>query len=104
MELGLVTTPQLHYIAMNNENNASVASYIDNFVNAYIDFQELIKEDCPKQGNYENQIGIDCANGVGSIHLKTLAARLTKYIQIYAFNTDIYNKAVLNSKCGAEFV
>lgn len=103
-DLGLVTTPQLHYITQNHEHSANVDSYIDSFARAFIDFQALIKSDGRQRNNYDSRIAVDCANGVGSIHLARIAEQLKGHLEITAFNTDIAEKVLLNSYCGAEFV
>lgn len=72
-ELGLVTTPQLHYVTMNHQHSASVDTYINDFAQAYIDFQAVIRVDGVPKTKYEPRIAIDCANGVGSIHVATVA-------------------------------
>ncbi len=50
------------------------------------------------------KIAIDCANGVGAVHIRALAERIKEYLEIVPFNTDIENKVFLNNKCGAEYV
>ncbi len=89
---------------MNHAEGATVESYLDNYADAFIEFQKLIEENKAVKKCYVPKIAIDCANGVGAIHLKVLAEKLKEYIEIVPFNTDIENKVFLNHNCGAEYV
>ena len=66
-EQGLITTPMLTYLLTNHKLGASVDSYYDNFCNAFLEFIELVPRENRK---YERRMVVDCANGVGSIHLR----------------------------------
>lgn len=104
IKLGLVTTPQLHFVTMNHELNATVRSYIDYYADAFIEFQHIIDSDKKIKKCYMPRIAVDCANGVGALHILQLADRLRDYLEILPFNDNIDAKPLLNNKCGAEFV
>jgi phosphoacetylglucosamine mutase len=95
--LGLVTTPQLHYVVMQSNGptpeKANVKSYYEQFCAA---FRELIPE-----GKTITPTLIDCANGVGKLAGAEFKARLSDVFAMDLYNTGDTN---LNDLCGAEFV
>lgn len=99
-DLGKVTTPQLHFQV--HALNAGLASpdlsldlYFDTLLGA---FEELVKGTKPLPG----PLYVDCANGVGAIHLQRVAGRL----QAAGLKLQLINvgDGKLNYKCGADFV
>ena len=47
---------------------------------------------------------IDCAHGVGALHLEPINARLGHELHMEMFNTQTDDAACLNVDCGAEHV
>lgn len=102
-DLGLVTTPMLHHYTMKT-NLGETPNYLQEFTQAFLDFQNILKEENKFKKNYEAKIAIDCANGVGAKHLKKFAKKLSGFLQIISFNKDMEKKDILNYNCGAEHV
>ena len=67
-----------------------------------MEFIELLG-DHPAQ-NYENEMILDCANGVGALPMDMIANRIRSSIDIQLVNTATDNPEILNEGCGAEFV
>jgi len=101
--IGIVTTPQLHYVVACMNDGASppgaatLQGYTDRFVGAY---RELIKGAAPGQ-RYAPSLVVDCANGVGSWALRPMLAGLSQDLSL-----DLRNGGGggLNEGCGADFV
>ena len=94
-DFGLLTTPQLHYKVATGGNS------IDDFVDAYLEFLNLIDTDW---SSYENELVLDCANGVGALPMILIKNRIKDYINIELVNTMTDDPLVLNEGCGAEYV
>ncbi|QIW95151.1 hypothetical protein AMS68_000669 [Peltaster fructicola] len=110
VDYGVLTTPQLHYLtrATNTQNDAqpfgevSEEGYYKKLAEAY--------KIAMRHSKPNGALSIDCANGVGAIALK----RLLKYlptegetaggIKVNVVNDRVDDPAVLNEKCGADFV
>jgi phosphoacetylglucosamine mutase len=95
-DLGVVTTPQLHYVVrelfQGNTSAASVQGYYDTLST---EFRQLM-------GNRTaSRVLIDCANGVGRFSVAMFAASLHDVIAIETINTE---QEGLNHNVGAEFV
>jgi len=108
--LGLVTTPQLHYIvrcenaqrcstALGPYGVPSLRGYADKLLTAY---NQLVQSagDSSQPKKYIPQLTIDCANGVGAVALRPMLLRGL------GLNIELRNvgDGVLNSGCGADFV
>lgn len=110
VDYGVLTTPQLHYLtrATNTQDDAlpfgevSEEGYYKKIADAY----KIAMRHCTSKGT----LTVDCANGVGAVSLKRMLKYLPKEgdssggIKIKAVNTNIDDPAVLNEKCGADYV
>ena len=98
-DLGLLTTPQLHYQVAASADSAT------DFTNAFRDFVDLCKSNqaAPLQ-NYEPSLVLDCANGVGALPMHGIVKALRGYLEIELVNTNTNEPELLNEGCGAEFV
>ena len=54
--------------------------------------------------NYETNLVLDCANGVGALPMLLVSTRIQSYINIEMINTTTDDPHSLNEGCGAEFV
>ena len=52
----------------------------------------------------QQELVVDCANGVGAAALEELQLRLQGGMRLQLRNTDLRNTAKLNAGCGADFV
>lgn len=103
-DVGIVTTPQLHYLVraqntVDHENpfgRPDQDGYYEKLAEAYA---KVLGNDGEKY-----QIVVDCANGVGALKLEDLAPHLTKYLDIEIVNSDCENPSSLNVDCGADYV
>jgi len=100
IDLGINTTPQLHYITrcINDPSygQATELGYYQKLASAY---KELV------HGHSALEITVDCANGVGAPKLKELANHIgSDILKVNIINDQIDVKGKLNSKCGADFV
>jgi len=96
VDLGIVTTPQLHWcVAEYNEGspNFTVADYYKALSGA---FRALIPD-----GTQLDLLTVDCANGVGMVSLRALAPFIKDILPMELRNT---NDSGLNENCGAEHV
>ncbi|KAL0109949.1 hypothetical protein PUN28_013532 [Cardiocondyla obscurior] len=101
-DLGLVTTPQLHYIVVCTNTKGS---YGDPTLQGY--YLKLtavfksIRGNTINNGNYTSTLMLDAANGVGAIAVKELQRHLEGMLDIKLFNDGCGD---LNYMCGADFV
>mmetsp|Transcript_27104 Transcript_27104/g.36205 ORF Transcript_27104/g.36205 Transcript_27104/m.36205 type:complete len:165 (-) Transcript_27104:395-889(-) len=70
------------------------------FAQNFLDFMNL----CDSPSNYESQMVLDCANGVGAIPMQAVAYTVRNFVDITLVNTETKNPLILNEGCGAEFV
>jgi len=100
-ELGVVTTPQLHHVVYSHNRGelawASVDGYYDKLAHS---FREVVAGDSTGRG----PLIIDCAHGVGALHIDPINARLGTELQMEMFNTQTDVAECLNVDCGAEHV
>ena len=54
--------------------------------------------------NYNRNLAIDCANGIGTLPLKSFCKAVDKYLEIWCYNDDGLAKKLLNVQCGAEYI
>ncbi|KAL6942485.1 hypothetical protein ACO0QE_003661 [Hanseniaspora vineae] len=118
-DLGLVTTPQLHYLTRYaNKTNVDIASlslqatYFPHFKNAFTDLLKLHYENIdPKQvHDYLShfpfgRLVIDCANGVGSYQFDQMIKDdpwFRSFVEI--INDKYLVPSSLNVNCGADYV
>jgi len=103
-DIGIVTTPQLHYmvVATNTKGGygeASLEGYYSKLSGAFSKFMSLAKQDGYR--HYVPKLQFDGANGVGSQSIKQFSKHLEGVLEMGLHNTG---SGVLNSGCGADFV
>lgn len=110
VNFGLCTTPQLHWLIHQKKTHASEARLYakhckDKFLSFLEECDKNIDETTPliSKKNYEPELILDCANGIGSyvmneiIHDKDFARRLK-----ITFINDDKSPTNLNLNCGAD--
>ncbi|CAB3405707.1 unnamed protein product [Caenorhabditis bovis] len=102
-DLGVLTTPQLHYIVRANNDSEfgkpSESGYYEAFSTVFKELYEITDE--PKDSKYSKNLVLDCANGVGAPRFMDLLKLIdNKYLNVNFRNI----KGDLNHKCGADFV
>ncbi|KAI8915725.1 hypothetical protein EDD86DRAFT_196703 [Gorgonomyces haynaldii] len=101
-DIGVVTTPQLHYVTrcINTKSAYGEPTNEGYYRKLSAAFKKIVGGK-PVQ----TPLVVDCANGVGAIALKELAAAIgPEYLQVRQTHTDVQGKGVLNYQCGADFV
>lgn len=109
--LGLVTTPQLHYVVRCIETRGgygapSTQGYVEKLLAA---FEKLASSktsgECQR---YAPQITVDCANGVGSVSMRQMlrsgSASFSSLLSPTLVNLQPTAERGLNDGCGADFV
>ena len=88
INLGLVSTPMLHYSMCHNNYENQMIELLNNF-----------------NYNLSSILTIDCANGIGSILFKKLLDNTTNntWKNIKLINTNYENYKKINNNCGADF-
>jgi phosphoacetylglucosamine mutase len=107
---GLCTTPMLHWlVSQQHTNQNDVGLYYQHFKDKLLSFISLCQNeagfgDKPKQ-NYQSDIILDCANGVGAQAISQIMelAGFNEKLQITLINNE-KSPEKLNDGCGAEFV
>ncbi|KAF8468889.1 hypothetical protein BDZ91DRAFT_721316 [Kalaharituber pfeilii] len=100
-DLGILTTPQLHYIVrcINTKGaygDPTEEGYYKKLCEAYKILMHGKKQAGP--------VTVDCANGVGAPKLRALAEYLGDTFECRLINDDVDNPAKLNHNCGADYV
>ena len=90
VELGLVTTPELHHETYRYSHPRTPP-----YLNAY--FSQLSDLEYP-------HVVVDCANGVGSLRMRDIVDKHKLQNNIVLHHTDITQANALNHKCGSDFV
>lgn len=102
--VGVVTTPQLHYI-VRCENDPSygvptICGYEEKLLEA---FGKLLSSGARSPRRYKGTVNVDCACGVGSIALSNMEERLSA-VGLVVNLVNRVGEGVLNEGCGADFV
>ncbi|CAH8675003.1 unnamed protein product [Schistosoma rodhaini] len=112
-ELGLVTTPQLHYFVQYINSIGNLCSnqlvdletiYVHHFAERFTTALENLQS-CTESIH----LNVDCAHGVGSKVLERFCAYFSsvkgpRRLILHLYNTETENKELLNQNCGADFV
>ena len=103
IDMGLLTTPQLHFIVKCKNDpsygDGSEDGYYDKLLHAF----RKLNQHLPEGGqHYDRFVSIDCANGVGALKMAKVQERISDLLTIRLENTGVTGK--LNDKCGADFV
>lgn len=102
---GLCTTPQLHWLVSQRKTHFNDAGLYAQFFHVnYQTFLALCGDKSAKK-NYQEDLLLDCANGVGSLVVNDLLgfAGFTERLNITLINQD-KTPENLNAGCGAEHV
>ncbi|XP_028966646.1 phosphoacetylglucosamine mutase [Galendromus occidentalis] len=99
--LGLVTTPQLHFVVRCTNDpkygEPSVHGYYDKLTSAFIRLASKTKQPL----RYTPALTIDAANGVGARAVHLLSEQLKNILEISVVNDG---NGPLNDQCGADYV
>ncbi|XP_032679390.1 phosphoacetylglucosamine mutase [Odontomachus brunneus] len=102
INLGLVTTPQLHYtVVCTNTNGAYGEPTLQGYYLKLATMFKNVRGVERNNKNYTNVIRLDAANGVGAIAAKEFQKHLEGSLDIAIFNDG---SEQLNHKCGADYV
>ncbi|MBW0507933.1 hypothetical protein O181_047648 [Austropuccinia psidii MF-1] len=102
IDMGLKTTPQLHYLVKSLNDNGNYGKpteegYYEKLSTAFISLNA--------QTSTSYTLTIDCANGVGAPKLEELKPYLKNSpLELKLLSTDISTLGKLNKDCGADFV
>ena len=104
IDLGLVTTPQLHFAVLHSNTVSSDLTkeskfYLDNYYNQFSSAFNKFAEKLPLRSIAE--CTVDVANGVGGVALTEVASKLKDKLSVTIRNNG---DGVLNEGCGADFV
>ncbi|XP_077263123.1 phosphoglucomutase 3-like protein nst [Temnothorax americanus] len=101
-DLGLITTPQLHYVVVcTNTNGAYGNPTLQGYYSKLAAVFKSIRGAETNNGMYTNVLQLDAANGVGAIAAKEFQRSLEGVLNIRLFNDGSGN---LNHMCGADYV
>ena len=103
-DIGLVTTPQLHYIVVClNTRGAygqpTLSGYYDKLSSAFNKFMSLV----PDKGQYSPSLVFDGANGVGAVSMAQFQPLVASSLSVTICNNG-QEGGELNSGCGADYV
>ncbi|TNN07508.1 Phosphoacetylglucosamine mutase isoform 1 [Schistosoma japonicum] len=112
-ELGVVTTPQLHYFVQYINSLGNLYSnqlvdletiYVHHFAERFTTALENLQS-CTESIH----LNVDCAHGVGSKVLESFRSYFSsinspRKLILHLYNTETENKELLNQNCGADFV
>lgn len=101
-DLGLVTTPQLHYVIVCTNTNGAYGD--PSLQGYYLKLATVFKSIIGAEKNnkkYTNVLQLDAANGVGAIAVKEFQRYLGGALDINLFNDG---SGGLNYMCGADYV
>jgi len=116
MNYELLTTPGLHFLTLFNQylfntdylRFAFVEKeiYWKFLVNGYKSFNLCYDKFLKKLPSYkyENEITIDCANGLASCFTNIIKEIFGDDVKINFINTDIQSYEKLNDMCGADYI
>ena len=104
-DIGLVTTPQLHYVVVcintqGGYGDPTLTGYYTKLSSAFNKFMSLV----PDKGAYKNKVVFDGANGVGAVSMREFLPLLSSSLSVRVTNTGEEAGAELNSGCGADYV
>ncbi|KAL7424909.1 hypothetical protein Q5752_000596 [Cryptotrichosporon argae] len=102
LDLGVTTTPILHYVvkATNDKTGTYGAPTIEGYYKkTAAAFKQLVGNRAPLDPLY-----VDCANGVGALALAQLSEHLHDLITFHPLNADVFKPGALNYQAGADFV
>lgn len=101
-DLGLVTTPQLHYVVRcTNTNGAYGIPTLQGYYSKLATAFKSIRGTKTNNGKYMNILQLDAANGVGAVAAKEFQIYLESMLDIKLFNDG---SGGLNYMCGADYI
>ncbi|XP_011860745.1 PREDICTED: phosphoacetylglucosamine mutase isoform X2 [Vollenhovia emeryi] len=102
MDLGLVTTPQLHYVVVCTNTNGTYGNpTLQGYYSKLAAVFKSIRGTETNNRKYTNALQLDAANGVGAIAAKEFQRYLVGVLDIKLFNDGSRG---LNYMCGADYV
>ncbi|XP_020112806.1 phosphoacetylglucosamine mutase isoform X1 [Ananas comosus] len=104
IDMGIVTTPQLHWMvrSRNNGLKASESDYFAQLADSFRCLMDLVPNEVEKKG-VDTKLIVDGANGVGGAKLEVLKEMLMG-VEIHTRNSGKDGEGILNEKCGADYV
>jgi len=100
--LGLVTTPQLHYVVVCTNTNGTYGDpTLQGYYSKLAAVFKSIRGTKMNNGKYTSVLQLDAANGVGVIAVKEFQKYLSGVLDIKLFNDG---NGDLNHMCGADYV
>lgn len=103
VDLGLLTTPALHFVVAESNMDRSRRISPRGYYNKLIEGFDDISKSNSTGGGYLPYLIIDCANGVGYETLRSLkeSNHFIEHLQVELINTG---EGILNRLCGADYV
>jgi phosphoacetylglucosamine mutase len=118
---GVQTTPALHFLTLLNQyvfksKNSHSFNFVDSeeywkfLKNGYFAFNTFLEKfyatpkDKNEENKYENELTIDCSNGIAGYHYKKINSLFDESTKIHTYNYNYIETTSLNDSCGAEFV
>ncbi|CAG0880126.1 unnamed protein product [Cyprideis torosa] len=105
-DLGILTTPQMHYLVWHINNSTDPASCVPTTMDYFRPICSAFRSVFPNlkgASRYTADLVVDCAHGVGGQETKLLAKELDGLLCITVANDgSIPNR--LNKECGSDFV
>ncbi|XP_078736428.1 phosphoacetylglucosamine mutase [Lampetra fluviatilis] len=103
-DLGLVTTPQLHYVVRCHNTQGrygepSLVGYAHKLTQAFL---ALLQQAPPPAQGLPRRLTVDAANGIGAPRLSELLGPLREQLSVAVSNDGTAGK--LNEGCGADYV
>lgn len=99
-DMGLLTTPQLHYITRcSNDPSFGEPSEMGYYTKLARAFKQLVPTSTSPM-----RVVVDCANGVGAIALQALAPLLAPQLTFTLTHTQTDQPSLINTHCGADYV
>lgn len=100
--LGLLTTPQLHYVVRcRNTNGGYGEPSEDGYYSKLTDAFRRLRTSDVVHKNYAPKVRLDGSNGIGALAAKKLRAHLGRLLNVEIFNDG---NGKLNYLCGADYV
>ncbi|KAJ1564735.1 Phosphoacetylglucosamine Mutase, partial [Nowakowskiella sp. JEL0078] len=104
-DIGLVTTPQLHYVVRSLNTQGTPEAYGVPTVEGYYEKLAAAFAKIVKGKPTANQLTLDAANGIGAPALKRFLEVLgPDVLDVKIANSDTETRGKLNHNCGADYV
>lgn len=109
VNMGLLTTPQLHYLLSLKNSGVGDVSESLYFAKLCESYMALVDGECDAVKSYQTEVYVDGANGVGALKMNALAQcwpekRLESSNRLRVHVRNDGTTGSLNLRCGADFV